>query len=61
MDNLGYLGVAYALIFVVLFVYILFIWRRQAELEGELRALETKLKTLAEGAPSAPPKPAPAR
>jgi CcmD family protein len=43
MENLGYLFVAYSIIFVVIFLYVVFLWRRQARLEAELRALEAKL------------------
>lgn len=51
MENLGYLAAAYAIIFAVIFFYVLFIWRRQVALEAELRAIEARLKTLAAGAP----------
>ncbi len=48
MENLGYLAAAYAIIFAVIFLYVLFIWRRQAALEAELRAMEARLRTLGE-------------
>jgi CcmD family protein len=49
MDNLIYLFVAYAIIFAVIFGYVLFIWRRQAALEAELRAMETRMRVLDAG------------
>jgi CcmD family protein len=44
MENLGYLFVAYSIIFVAIFLYVLFLGRRQAQLEAELRAIEDRLK-----------------
>jgi len=41
MEHLGYLFAAYTIVFVVIFLYVLFIWRRQAALEAELRTLES--------------------
>ncbi len=46
MDNLSYLFAAYAIIFAVIFGYVLFIWRRQVALEAELRAMEARLRAL---------------
>ncbi|HXN86241.1 MAG TPA: CcmD family protein [Candidatus Binataceae bacterium] len=46
MEHFGYLFGAYSIIFAVIFIYVLFIWRRQAELERELRAMEERIKTL---------------
>ncbi|MGH7914884.1 MAG: CcmD family protein [Candidatus Binataceae bacterium] len=46
MDNLSYLFAAYAIIFAVIFGYVLFIWRRQVALEAELRAMETRMMSL---------------
>jgi len=43
MDHLGYLFAAYSAIFIVIFLYVVFLWRRQAHLEAELKALEGKL------------------
>ena len=43
MDHLGYLFAAYSAIFIVIFLYVVFLWRRQAHLEAELKALEAKL------------------
>ena len=48
MENLSYLFAAYAIIFAVIFGYVLFIWRRQAALEGELRAMEARMRALDE-------------
>jgi len=44
MDNLGFLFAAYTIIFAVIFLYVMFLWRRQARLEVQLRALENRLK-----------------
>jgi CcmD family protein len=49
MENLSYLCVAYAIIFLVIFGYVLFIWRRQAALEAELCAMEARMRALSEG------------
>jgi CcmD family protein len=43
MENFGYLLAAYSIIFAVIFLYVVFLWRRQARLESELTALERKL------------------
>jgi len=48
MDNFGYLVAAYTIIFVVIFLYVVFIWRRQSRLEVELRAMEAQLKDVRE-------------
>ena len=53
MENLSYLCVAYAIIFAVIFGYVLFIWRRQAALEAELRAMEARMRALSEGSGAA--------
>jgi CcmD family protein len=50
MDNLSYLFAAYTIIFVVIFGYVLFIWRRQVALETELRAIEARMQALSESA-----------
>ncbi|HVA84399.1 MAG TPA: CcmD family protein [Candidatus Binataceae bacterium] len=50
MDNLSYLFAAYAIIFAVIFGYVLFIWRRQVALEAELRAMEARMRALDEAA-----------
>jgi CcmD family protein len=46
MENLGYLFAAYSIIFAVIFFYVVFIWRRQAALDAELRALEARMAAL---------------
>jgi CcmD family protein len=46
MENFGYLFAAYTIIFAVIFLYVLFIWRRQSRLEVELRAMEARLNDL---------------
>jgi CcmD family protein len=56
MENFGYLFAAYSIIFAALFLYVLFIGRRQARLEAEIRALEQRLKSLGSG-----PEPVPAQ
>jgi CcmD family protein len=43
MENFGYLFAAYTIIFVAIFLYVLFLWRRQSQLESELRAMESRL------------------
>jgi CcmD family protein len=50
MENLSYLFAAYAIIFVVIFGYVLFIWRRQVALEAELRAMEARIRALDQAA-----------
>ncbi len=46
MEHLSYLFAAYSLIFIALFLYVLFISRRQAGLEAEVKALEARLESL---------------
>lgn len=48
MEHLGYLFAAYAIVFAVIFLYVLFLWGRQAALEAELRTLEARLRAVAE-------------
>jgi CcmD family protein len=48
MEHLGYLFAAYSIIFVVIFLYVVFIWRRQAALDAELRTLEARMAALTE-------------
>jgi CcmD family protein len=47
MEHFGYLFAAYSIIFGVLFIYVVFIWRRQVALDAELGRLEAGLKALA--------------
>jgi|GEM_PF-412797 len=51
MEHFGYLFAAYSVIFAAIFLYVLFIWRRQASLEAELRALERRLEALSKPQP----------
>ncbi len=53
MEHFDYLFAAYTIIFVVIFAYVVFIWRRQARLETEIRAMEERLKSLKTAPPSA--------
>jgi CcmD family protein len=46
MEHFDYLFAAYTIIFMVIFAYVMFIWRRQARLETDLRAMEERLKDL---------------
>jgi CcmD family protein len=46
MENFGYLFAAYTIIFIAIFLYVLFLWRRQSQLESELRAMESRLKNV---------------
>jgi CcmD family protein len=48
MEHFGYLFAAYSIIFAAIVCYVMFIWRRQAALEVELRALEARLRALTE-------------
>jgi CcmD family protein len=48
MENFGYLFAAYSIIFGGIFLYVAFIWRRQAVLDAELRTLEARMAALAE-------------
>ena len=50
MEHLGYLFAAYSIIFGAIFLYVVFIWRRQAALDAELRALEAQMAALKEAA-----------
>lgn len=51
MENLGYLGAAYAIIFAVIFLYVIFVQRRQARLDERLRMLEARLAELRDNLP----------
>jgi len=46
MEHFGYLFAAYSIIFVVIFLYVMFICRRQAALDAELRTLEARMAAL---------------
>ena len=47
MEHFGYLFAAYSIIFIVMFLYVMFIWRRQAALDAELRTLEARMAAVA--------------
>jgi CcmD family protein len=47
MEHFGYLFAAYTIIFAVIFIYVVFIWRRQVALDAEVARLEARLKSLA--------------
>jgi len=51
MEHFDYLFAAYSIIFIVIFGYVAFIWRRQAHLESDLRAMEERLRQLKTEAP----------
>jgi len=53
MEHFDYLFAAYSIIFAVIFVYVMFIWRRQARMEAELRAMEERVRNLKTTSPSA--------
>lgn len=46
MEHFDYLFAAYSIIFLVIFGYVIFMWRQQARLEVEIRAMEERLKHL---------------
>jgi CcmD family protein len=46
MEHFEYLFAAYSIIFIVIFVYVVFIQRRQARMEIEIRAMEERVKSL---------------
>ena len=46
MEHLGYLFAAYSSIFGGIFLYVVFIWRRHAALDAELRSLEARMAAL---------------
>ena len=53
MEHFGYLFAAYSIIFAVIFLYVLFIWRRQSALDAELRTLEARMAALQENSTAA--------
>jgi CcmD family protein len=46
MEHFDYLFAAYSIIFIAIFAYVFFIWRRQARMETEIRAMEERLRSL---------------
>jgi CcmD family protein len=59
MENFSYLFAAYSLIFAAIFVYVMFLWRKQVRLDNELRALEMQLREVHEELAGQKPKPLP--
>jgi CcmD family protein len=57
MHNFGYLFAAYTIIFAVIFLYVIFIWRRQTRLEIELHAMEARLQEVRDELKSRTPPP----
>lgn len=55
MEHFGFLFAAYSIIFVAIFLYVAFIWRRQATLQSELEALEKRLKAVTADNSDSPP------
>jgi CcmD family protein len=49
MENFSYLFAAYSIIFAVIFLYVMLLWRRQARLDHRLRRLEAQLRKVQEG------------
>jgi CcmD family protein len=43
MENLNYLFAAYSIIFAAVFLYVVFLWRRQVRLDTRIRGLEVQL------------------
>ena len=56
MEHFDYLFAAYSIIFGVIFAYVVFIQRRQARMETEIRAMEERLKSLKPLSQSSNPK-----
>ncbi|MGO9264563.1 MAG: CcmD family protein [Candidatus Binataceae bacterium] len=46
MDNFNYMFAAYSIIFAAIFLYVMFIWRRQTRIEADVRTLETRLQAV---------------
>jgi CcmD family protein len=46
MDHFPYLFAAYTLIFLAIFLYVAFLWRRQSRLVAEIDLLQSELKAL---------------
>jgi len=46
MEHFGFLCAAYSIIFAVIFLYVVFIGRRQRRLEAQISAAELQLKEL---------------
>jgi CcmD family protein len=48
MEHFRFLFAAYSIIFMAIFLYVGFIWHRQARLQAEIEALEKRLESLNE-------------
>ena len=48
MEHFGFLCTAYSLIFAVIFLYVVFIGRRQRRIEAQIDAAEAQLKAVRE-------------
>ena len=48
MEHFGFLCAAYSLIFAAIFLYVVFIGRRQRRLEAQISAAEVQLKEITE-------------
>ena len=46
MEHFGFLFAAYSIIFAAIFLYVIFIWRRQSALDKELRVLERQIEEM---------------
>lgn len=57
MENFGYLLAAYSIIFTAIFLYVMFIWRRQARIDAEVSSVEARLQEVRDAlaARSGPP------
>ena len=51
MNHLGYLFAAYGAIFAVIFIYVVFMGRRQSRLDADLKELEVLLKSRSQSQP----------
>ena len=56
MEHLGYLFAAYSAIFILIGLYVMFIARRQARLEGMVSRLEASLRGAEQAAASSQPR-----
>jgi CcmD family protein len=43
-EGFGYLFAAYTVIFAAIFLYVMFLWRKQARLDAQLQRLEARLR-----------------
>ena len=52
MEHFDYLFAAYTIIFAAIVAYVMFIRRRQVQLESDIRAIEERLRSLKAAPPS---------